>query len=142
MSIKIQIDTRELRKTAGLTTRKSLVLPMNWWASKLRTRIGRGFDEEKDPEGNAWADLKPATWARKNSPKILYETGKLRKSVRVTASRGGLEIDATAPYAVYLQRGTSKMPARPFIGMPEKWLEEGTQTIREYIRYLAKKEGK
>ena len=63
-----------------------------------------------------WAPLAEKTVKRKGHDKLLYDTGKLRDSIRMSPpTPSQVEIDTDTPYAIYHQRGTGKMPARPFI---------------------------
>jgi Mu-like prophage protein gpG len=75
--------------------------------------------------------LSEKTVKRKGNAKLLYDTGKLRDSIRMdppTANEVKVGTDAT--YSIYHQRGTSKMPARPFIPvLPSGKLTD--QTARE-----------
>lgn len=66
-----------------------------------------------------WPPLKPETIARKatgDSP--LLETGALRDSITHNVDSNGKEaaVGTDLDYAKYLEFGTSKMPARPFLG--------------------------
>jgi hypothetical protein len=50
-------------------------------------------------------------------------TGALQRSVlgtvRLLTRRIRVTLSAAAPHAIYLQRGTSRMARRPFLGLPE-----------------------
>jgi HK97 gp10 family phage protein len=66
-----------------------------------------------------WPPLQPETIARKvtgDSP--LLETGALRDSIKHNVDPNGKEaaVGTDLDYAKYLEFGTSKMPARPFLG--------------------------
>ena len=76
-----------------------------------------------------WPPLAEKTVRRKGHGKLLYDTGKLRDSIRMdppTANEAKVGTDA--PYAIYHQKGTGKMPARPFIPVsPEGKLTPQTE---------------
>jgi HK97 gp10 family phage protein len=66
-----------------------------------------------------WAPLKPETIARKatgDSP--LLETGATRESIQHNVDANGKEahVGTDLEYAKYLEFGTSRIPARPFLG--------------------------
>ena len=79
-------------------------------------------DSAKDELGTyefGWVPLRPETIARKatgDSP--LLETGAPRDSITHSVDPNGKEaaIGTDIEYAKYLEFGTSKMPARPFLG--------------------------
>ncbi|MFH1027683.1 MAG: phage virion morphogenesis protein [Pseudomonadota bacterium] len=50
------------------------------------------FDEQKDPEGNPWSPLKPATKDKKKIDKILTESSRMRNSVIYAASSSSLRV--------------------------------------------------
>jgi HK97 gp10 family phage protein len=47
---------------------------------------------------------------------LLNDTGGLLNSISFQQTNDGLAVVASAAYATYLQNGTTKMPARPFMG--------------------------
>lgn len=63
------------------------------------------FDLQRDPEGNPWADLKPATWRRKRNRRILTETTRLRGSIFYEADDQGAELSTPVKYAAIHQFG-------------------------------------
>lgn len=138
----IHTDVSELKKKIAITGRQSLAIPLNAFARDLSELIDKNFDKEVDPRDRKWVDLKPATWARKRTRKILTETGRLRRSIRVTGNRSGITIQANTEYAKYLQFGTSKMPARPFIGWSPKWLNLLRERIVKHVRNRAKRDAR
>ena len=75
----------------------------NW----LVTSILRNFEVGGRP---AWPDLKPATWARKTTNKILIEQGRLRDSIGYDLENSGRRlivgaIQQEVPYAAAHQFG-------------------------------------
>lgn len=138
-ALSTQIDIKNLKKKIALTSRNSLAQPM--WASarRIKQQINTNFDAQVNPQGEKWADLKPATWARKQTRKILTETGALRRSIQVIGSKKGIEFNAGSKYAPFHHYGTSKMPKRNFFptykhDFPTKWLEWVREFTLKYIR--------
>lgn|GEM_PF-2510844 len=67
----------------------------------LKARIV--LDEFEDEASKLIADK-----ARKKAP---YRTGRLRSSIKALKGR----IEAQAPYAIFIEHGTKKMKAKPFL---------------------------
>jgi HK97 gp10 family phage protein len=91
-----------------------------------------------------WAPLAPETIARKatgDSP--LLETGALRDSITHNVDSNGKEaaVGTDLDYAKYLEFGTSKMPARPFLGgaLIAKEHEIGDGVVAEVKKIFEKK---
>lgn len=81
------------------------------------------FASKQSPDGVAWTQLKPSTVRQKQkasgrSAGILVDRGDLMKSITHQASRQSVAIGTNRHYAKYHQTGTSKMPARAFLGLP------------------------
>jgi phage gpG-like protein len=99
----------------------------------LFATAGRARGEGGKFKGGAWPWLSPAyrIWKEAHYPgkPILVRKGHLRESVRWHGAPGPEGIfEATATYAIagtripygkYHQKGTSKMPARPFLPPPD-----------------------
>ncbi len=80
-------------------------------------------DSAKEAIGNddyifGWPRLAQSTIDRKGFERPLFETGALRDSITHNVDSNGKEaaIGTDLDYAKYLEFGTSKMPARPFLG--------------------------
>lgn len=91
----------------------------------VRSTLQR-FEDEVDPDGNPWVELKPATLARKKGTKKLVEAGYLRGGIAVLEASGAfVEIGADREYAAIhqfggtsdMRRGTADVPARTFLGL-------------------------
>lgn len=100
--------------------------------------IQERFDDESGPDGTGWADLKPATWRRKKIPKILTETRRLRDSIIYKAEPRKLRIGTNVIYgAIHQLGGTAgrgaKIPARPYLGVSSKNLEELEASLEDYL---------
>ncbi len=97
-------------------------------------RLREGYAEGKDPNGNAWAPLRPATLARGRFPPPLTDTGKMRDSTKAVALPGsGVGFEIGPAYAVHHYQGTTIMAAReqlPHGGLPSKWRAELARLYR------------
>lgn len=70
-----------------------------------------------------WADITAATKKRKGSSKILEDEGILKGGIALTsANKDEAIVQSTAgsEYGIFHQKGTSKMPARPYIGIGDR----------------------
>lgn len=82
--------------------------------------VGESFLYSRSPDGMAWQPLKARRKSGTSRP--LVDTGTLARSIRAKIEQGGLEVFSTADYAGYHQTGTSRIPARPFMGFSEQAL--------------------
>lgn len=93
--------------------------------------------------GSKWAPLSPAyeAWKSQHYPGkgILVRTGALRNSL--TKRPFGIdEVHPThvqfgsgLPYGIFHQKGTSKMPARPVISLPETLRREWVKILQRWL---------
>lgn len=107
----------------------------------VRSTLQR-FEDEVDPDGNPWVELKPATLARKKGSKKLIEGGFLRGGVSVLeASDSFVEIGADREYAAIHQfggkasmpPGPAAVPVRAIFGTSRSDVEGVRQAIESYI---------
>jgi phage gpG-like protein len=66
---------------------------------------------------SAWAALADSTLARKGADQPLLETGEMRDSIESTIGRRVAWVGSNNDKAVWQELGTSRIPARSFIGM-------------------------
>lgn len=88
---------------------------------EVRAAQQRIRNSKTDPEGRSWQPWSMATLKQRRregnaNRGLLYRTGALLTSIKYRVDKGVLAIFTDVPYARYLQFGTPKMPARPFIG--------------------------
>lgn len=96
------------------------------------------FQSGTEPGGAAWVPLAESTIRKKGHGIILVETEKLMKSltsgggdaVRETTERGMI-FGTSVEYSSFLEDGTSRMPARPHVGMSEGTLEQLVNAIAD-----------
>lgn len=111
-----------------------LVVNLNWWpktqkewAPILLADQKPFWKKERNPTFNTpWAKLTPKyeAWKKKNYPgqPILRLTGVMQDTANILpGSNGGFKVETTS-YGPYLQFGTKKMVARPWMGIPKKSL--------------------
>lgn len=81
--------------------------------------------KKTDPMGQKWAP-----WARSTALArakdgsaargLLYKSGDLLNSLSYNVQGDKVSVTSDSPYARYLQNGTGRMPARPFLGLGNK----------------------
>lgn len=88
------------------------------------------FQGQRDPNGDAWTPLAPATVKRKGHDTILVETTHLASSlirqgsdaIRVVDDTG-LTFGTSVEYATFHQTGTSRLPQRAMVGLSEQYVD-------------------
>lgn len=88
---------------------------------EVRATQDRIRSSKTDPTGRSWQPWAMATLKQRRREGtagrgLLYRTGALLNSIMYRVDRGILTIYTDASHARYLQFGTPKMPARPFLG--------------------------
>lgn len=120
ITLKIKDRIKPLRKNWWNSTKKE-------WAPKLLQNNKEKWFKEEDPEGQPWKSLSPsyAKWKReKYGPlPILRISGKMLDTAQIAAS-GNKFIVSTNDIGIYHQFGTDKMPARPWMGVSIKSLDD------------------
>lgn len=97
------------------------------------------FAGQFDSNLEDWSPLRPATIRRKGDDRILIDAGALRDSLIHVGGPGniaesaprGLLFGTNIEYAGFLQEGTSKMPARPPVGMSEEMLDKLCEVVAD-----------
>jgi phage virion morphogenesis protein len=96
------------------------------------------FRNEEAPDGTPWAPLATATLERKarrgKIRKILQEEGNLRTTLSYRASAQEVELGSIQPYSTYHQFGTSRMVARPFLGVSDEDREEIEAIVADWVQ--------
>lgn len=116
--MKITITGNAQMKVADLARKaRSLHKPMREATVFMERQTKKRFLTETDPDGAAWADLRPSTIAQKKTSTILREESILVNSVASESGGSVGRVYATAEHGLYHQTGTSKMPAREFLGI-------------------------
>lgn len=134
------------RQLRGLGERLTNSTPV--WGpvtAELRRLTARQFATEGQSGSAGWASLSPVTIARKQAlgqpNRILEATGRLMRSVTTAQAQDGvdrrtndtLQWGTTVPYAAFHQAGTSNMPRRPVVQLPESSRERIAREIANYF---------
>ncbi|MEY3760040.1 MAG: hypothetical protein RIR39_1531 [Pseudomonadota bacterium] len=115
----------------------------------IASNVDLTFTDAQDPYGNPWADLSPATIAkrRNGSSKPLNDTGRLKASITKNASQFEVTVGTNTIYAPTHQFGATQgqyahhvpwgdVPARPFLptnGLPPLWEQDILTVIRHHL---------
>ena len=109
---------------------------------KLNESQAQIFDTNGAALGHPWAQA--AEPERKTTSQLLVATGALRRSLTGrtsdsvdVATSTEFRFSTRVPYAPFHQFGTSKMPARPFIGVTANMREQVTEAVRTYSEQSA-----
>lgn len=97
-------------------------------AEKAREQTLRRFDSKIAPDGTPWAPRK-----REAKHGLLTKTGHLRNSVYGQPIEQGAIIGTNVFYAGFHQHGTSRMPARSFLGVGPADEAEIVEAIESFI---------
>lgn len=90
------------------------------------------------PDGKPWAPwsmatLKQRTRAGNAQRGLLYRTGALLNSIQFKVENTLLTIFTNETYAKFLQFGTPKMKARPFVGFG-KDINKAIQRLKDFLK--------
>ena len=111
------------------------VINLDWWkptqkqwAPLLRKDQNVPWRQESDPTtGRPWASLSKTYREQKQKryagQPVLRATGKMQDSAKIQPKGDGFQVKTTK-YGRYHQFGTSKMPARPWVGIPDNSLKQ------------------
>jgi phage gpG-like protein len=101
---------------------------------------GEAFATEQAANGEDWAELAASTIQRKGHDRILRDTGELRSSLAGQHSNAirevthrGLIFGTRDERAGYHQEGTSRMPARPPVGVTETRLDSIAEAVADSL---------
>ena len=110
---------------------------------RLRESEGQIFDSNGVAFGHPWAGA--VAPERKTNPRLLEATGRLRRSLEGRTSESvqhatatELHYSTTVPYAHFHESGTSRMVARPFIGMTDEVRNALDNVVRDYSEALVR----
>jgi len=128
-------------RTDGLQSTRNRITTIQRAPQKTLEEVAKmGVDATKHritqsktgPDGQPWAPWSMAT-IRANRGKggsLLFRTGALNNSIEYRISEKTLTIYSNVGYAKYLQFGTPKMPARPFLG----WSQADINKIKKILQ--------
>lgn len=106
---------------------------------KART-VDRIITTKTDPDGKAWVQWAVST-ARARAKRgtasrgLLYDGGRLVQGITAKVQGNQAIVGVKdVPYAIFLQQGTNKMPARRFLGIGQQDQAEIRPILLKYLR--------
>ncbi|HDR1810465.1 TPA: phage virion morphogenesis protein [Pasteurella multocida] len=119
----------ELGKTDGLTRKI---------AGVLQQEAETAFDNERSPEGEKWTDLttnyKKRRYERGYDGPMLQLSSDLINSLNIDYGDSFAVVGVSEHYGQYHQEGTSKMEARPFLGLGDSGVEEIQSILNKALK--------
>jgi len=139
-SISIRVRGSEVLLKLDMVSAKlaNLSIPVSQSAEYMLKETKLNFAKESTPDGAGWAVLAASTLAQKSGGKILVESGALLGSIAIkgAGSKQAIISSTGVAYAIYHAAGTSKMPARVFIGVSGRHVTRINQIFKKYIKSI------
>lgn len=108
-----------------------------WWTSSknpmadiLQQDNEEAWSREKDPQtGQGWAPRKKPTgdWP------LLRKSGKMQDKVKIKPVETGIFSTKTTSYGPFHMTGTSRMVARPWLGVPQSSIPKMTDVVKKAV---------
>jgi len=94
---------------------------------------------KESPDGNAWSKWKPSTVKHRikkgnASQGLLYDTKEMHDFFLLSHSNTEMRLKAGTDYAKFLQFGTTKMVARPFMGWSDASIEFIKRSFKRHFK--------
>ena len=142
LEIKAEVDDNriQVRLSQAISKMKNLDELLTEWGDLGELEAKMSFTREATPGGAAWPDLAASTWRQKTSGAIRRETGAAAGSYAAMPPRGdSVEVKSEGiPYEIYHHTGTSRMPQRRALPMPDylrpKLLAIGGRYLRQVLQ--------
>lgn len=119
LTLDYTVFEQNLRKEVKTKTDTSKLFPIIA-QQEIREIQQRIRTTKLSPEGKQWEPWSYSTikamGRNKQRRSLLYHTGNLLNSFSYRINNNQLRITNSTPYGRFLQNGTNKMPARPFMG--------------------------
>lgn len=141
-TVRIELTKRSItainKKIAQLQNKRSVLKKIaDQEVKETRQRIRT---TKVSPDGIPWAPWRPSTLRHRirrgtTGGGLLYETGKLWRSITGVVYKTRISVRARKIYATYLQHGTNRMVARPFLGFSER----SKTRIKNLLKVFVKK---
>lgn len=102
----------------------------------LKAQTQRRIKSEKQaPDGARWSPWAPSTSKKGH---LLYKSGAFYKGIKASVTKQGVSITTDTPYGYLHDVGTSRMPARPWIGISRDNLREVEKAVDSWLEEVWK----
>ena len=123
------------------TTRPKLAGVLTNWLQQVAGSLGVGFQQSKDPSGAVWKPLKRKRPKGHNQgSRPLIDTGAMQASIVSTGAGHLQEVSDDSAMmgtedfkAAFHQYGTSRIPARPFVGISDDMVDLAAEMVAAEI---------
>lgn len=112
--------------------------PLQEIADFYKDDIRENFEQERSPDGMPWARLAPSTVRQKRTSYILRETFALFNAIKTTVQGNEVRIGVDLFYAIFHQKGTNKIPARPFLGVSDRHYKRFEKIVTDWVKRIFK----
>ena len=124
-----------------VTSRPKLAGVLTDWLQRVAGSLGVGFQQSKDPSGAVWKPLKRKRPKGHNQgTRPLIDTGDMQASIISTGTGHLQEVtDDSAMMgtedrkAAFHQFGTSRIPARPFVGISDEMADLAAEMVADEL---------
>lgn len=120
VQVQVEFNQGQWNTLRARLRNKRTHVPLTQAAAYMEAATKQRFIQEVDPDGRPWQPLAASTITQKTSGTKLRETGRLFNSIGYDVRGDEARIFTTVEYAPYLQLGTRKMVARPFLGFSNR----------------------
>ena len=102
---------------------------------RAKDRIRRTKVDPRNRNWSRWSQSTLESRRRKGNVSygLLYDTGALHNSIRTSVTNNTMYIGSGLDYAEYLQMGTYKMDARPFLGVSNETEDDFVDLLSNII---------
>jgi phage virion morphogenesis protein len=137
LNVRIEIKADQVLNGLRSLSRRldNLQVPMKRAATYMVRETQLNFAKQSTPDGAGWAALAPSTLLHKKSGAILRESGALAASISIVevSSSRAIVGSSGVDYGIFHQMGTSKMPAREFIGISDRHTSKIKEIFEAYL---------
>lgn len=136
--VTVQYNDAEVQRllSRAILRLRDLSIPMREIGELHLLSTDERFENEVDPFGRPWKDIKPRTRAIKRAKgridKILQGTGAGRNSVNYRATKFSVSTGTPVKYMADHQRGTGGQDKREFLGSSDEDREETIAILRDW----------
>lgn len=138
MQVVIYVNADEVAQALNAFSQRAMSDLSKTMGALVEGQTKRRINVEKTaPDGAPWPPLMASTVRKKGNANILIGKGGggsgLLGSISYTASASEAIIGTNKEYAPFLQEGTSRMPARTFLGISDENMVEIRKAVDAWV---------